>query len=187
MSDMAACYAENVGTHRFLTRLGALAGLLCAAFASPALAGGGTGTLRTSVLGPVAMLNTAPLDFGGIIPVGGGIVTVDAQTGARSSTGVVLAGGTPSNARFIATGTPNHVVTISLSAVPIVITNGANSMSINQVRVSVNGGGSQPLGPNANLGALGVINYAIGGRLNVAANQAAGQYTGSFSLTMDYQ
>lgn len=176
-----------MGTSRFLLRLCAVAAPLCAGYAAPAVAGVGTGTLRSSVLGPVAMLNTAPLDFGGIIPVGGGTVTIDAQTGLRTSAGVVLAGGTASNARFIATGTPNEVVTISLSSSPIIITNGANSMSINQIRVSVNGGGPQPMGPNANLGPLGVINYAIGGRLNVAANQAAGQYTGSFSLTMDYQ
>ena len=184
---MAARYTATVGTVRFLLRLGAFAGLLAVAHVSPAFAGVGTGTVRTSVLGPVAMLNTAPLDFGGIIPVGGGTVTINAQTGARTSTGVVLAGGTPSNARFISTGTPNRVVTIALSPSPIVITNGAASMSINQLRVSVNGGGQQPFGPNANLGPLGVINYHIGGRLNVAPNQAPGQYTGSFSLTMDYQ
>lgn len=161
--------------------------LLAAAIAAPAHAGSGPGTAKTFVLGPVAMLNTAPLDFGNIIPVGGGTVTVDAQTGVRTSTGVVLAGGTVSNAQFIATGTPNQTVTITLSPLPIVITSGANSMSINQVRVSVNGGGPQPVGPNANLGPIGVINYAVGGRLNVGATQAPGTYTGSFSLTMDYQ
>jgi hypothetical protein len=164
-----------------------VAALLAAGWTTPALAGSGAGTARTSVLGPVAMLNTAPLDFGGIIPAVGGTVVVDAQTGTRTGTGVVLAGGIVSNARFIATGTPNQVVTISLNPVPIVITNGANSMSINQIRVSVNGGGPQPVGPNANLGPIGVINYAVGGRLNVAAAQADGIYTGTFTLTMDYQ
>jgi hypothetical protein len=161
--------------------------MFAASFGAPALAGTGGGTAKTAVLGPVAMLNTAPLDFGGIIPAGGGTVIVDAQAGTRTGTGVVLAGGTVSNARFIATGTPNQVVTISLNPMPIVITNGANAMSINQIRVSVNGGGPQPVGPNANLGPLGVINYAVGGRLNVAANQADGVYTGTFTLTMDYQ
>lgn len=170
-----------------MLRLSALTAVLCTGIASPVFAGVGAGTLRTSVLGPVAMLNTAPLDFGGIIPVGGGTVTIDAQTGARTATGVVLAGGTASNARFISTGTPDQVVTIAISPSPIVITNGAANMSVNQIRVSVNGGGPQPMGPNANLGPLGVINYHIGGRLNVGAGQAAGQYTGSFSLTMDYQ
>ncbi|UVO55918.1 DUF4402 domain-containing protein [Sphingomonas sp. SUN039] len=161
--------------------------MLSVGWAMPALAGSGAGTAKTSVLGPVAMLNTAPLDFGGIVPSGGGTVTVDAQTGTRSGTGVVLAGGTVSNARFIATGTPNQVVTIALNPTPIVVVNGANNMSINQIRVSVNGGGPQPVGPNANLGPLGVINYAVGGRLTVAGSQADGLYTGTFTLTMDYQ
>ena len=161
--------------------------LAAALWAMPVLAANGAGTAKTAVLGPVAMLNTAPLDFGGIAPASGGTVTIDAQTGARTAVGVVLAGGTPSNARFISTGTPNRTVTIALSPVPIIISNGANTMSINQIRVSVNGGGPQPVGPDANLGASGVINYAVGGRLTVAAAQADGLYTGTFTLTMDYQ
>lgn len=139
------------------------------------------------MLGRVAMLNTAPLDFGGIIPAGGGTVVVNPQTGVRTGTGVVLAGGTSSSAKFVATGTPNRVVTIALNPSPIVISNGAATMSISQLRVSVNGGGPQPVGPNANLGALGVIDYAVGGRLTVASTQAEGLYTGTFTLTMDYQ
>lgn len=161
--------------------------LLACALAAPLSAGQGQGTLKTVVLGPVAMVNVTPLHFGGIIPAAGGTVTINAQTGLRTSAGVVQAGGTPSHARFVATGTPNRVVTLSLNPSPIVIVNGAASMSVNQLRVSINGGGPQPLGPNANLGPLGVINYAIGGRLTVAANQAAGAYTGTFTLTMDYQ
>ncbi len=163
------------------------AALIVATVAGPAYAGTGSGTLKTTVLGAVAMVNATPLDFGGIIPAAGGTVTVNAQTGNRTSTGVVLAGGTVSHARFVATGTPNRVVSLSLNPSPIVIVNGANSMSVNQLRVSINGGGPQPLGPNANLGPLGVINYAIGGRLTVASNQADGLYTGTFTLTMDYQ
>ncbi len=163
------------------------AALIAAAVAGPVQAGTGPGTLKTIVLGPVAMINVTPLDFGGIIAAAGGTVTVNAQTGTRTSTGVVLAGGTVSNARFVATGTPNRVVSLSLNPSPITIVNGANSMTVNQLRVSINGGGPQPFGPNANLGPLGVINYAIGGRLTVSGTQADGLYTGTFTLTMDYQ
>ena len=163
------------------------AALIAATVAGPVHAGSVTGTLKTIVLGPVAMVNVTPLDFGGIIPTGGGTVTVDAQTGTRTSAGVVLAGGTVSNARFVATGTPDQVVSLSLNPSPIIIVNGASNMSVNQLRVSINGGGPQPLGPNANLGPLGIINYAIGGRLTVSGTQADGLYTGTFTLTMDYQ
>ena len=143
--------------------------------------------MRTAVLGPVAMLNLSPLDFGNIIPLAGGTVTINAQTAARTWTGVVPAGGTPSHARFVATGTVNRVVSLTLAPTPIVISNGAVSMTVNQLRVSVNGGAGQPIGPNHNLGPSGVINFAIGGRLIVGANQAPGLYSGTFSLTMDYQ
>jgi Domain of unknown function (DUF4402) len=182
---LLAAHARRVGD--FTRFSAALCACVTFGIAAPAAAGSQSGSAKTAVLGPVAMLNTAPLDFGGLIPNGGGQVFINAQTAARTATGVILSGGNPRNARFIATGTANQVVTLTLSPSPIVITNGAASMSINQIRVSVNGGGPQPLGPNHNLGPLGVINFAIGGRLIVAANQAEGQYTGTFSLTMDYQ
>jgi Domain of unknown function (DUF4402) len=53
--------------------------------------------------------------------------------------------------------------------------------------VSANGAGPQPFGPNHTLDITGVIDFRIGGRLNVGANQASGLYTGTFTLTMDYQ
>lgn len=160
---------------------------LACALAAPVCAGQQTGVVKTAVLGPVAMINTAPLHFGNMAPGSGGTVIVNAQTGTQTSSGVIHLGGTVSNARFIATGTANRVVTLALAPSPIVITNGVATMSINQLRVSVNGAGPQPLGPNHNLGPLGIINFAVGGRLNVAANQATGAYTGTFTLTMDYQ
>jgi Domain of unknown function (DUF4402) len=165
------------------------AACLCAAFiAAPAFAANQNGTVKTTALGPVSMVNTAPLDFGNIIPAAGGTVTINAQTQAVTYVGVTSAGGgTISTAKFVATGTPNATVTLTLDPSPIVLTSGANSMTVNQIRVSINGGGPQPLGPNPNLGPIGVINFAIGGRLNVGANQPAGSYTGSFMLTMDYQ
>lgn len=163
-------------------------GVFAAFAAGQAQAANQSGVAKTVLLGPASMVNTAPLDFGNIIPGPGGTVTINAQTQAVTYVGAVSAGGgTISTAKFVATGTPNRTVTLSLSPSPIVLTSGANSMTVNQIRISVNGGGPQPLGPNPNLGPLGVINFAIGGRLNVAANQPAGSYTGSFSLTMNYQ
>jgi spore coat protein U-like protein len=148
-----------------------------------------TGNLRVVTIKPTNIINIAPLDFGSIIPAAAaGTVIINAQTGVRTGTVVTLAGGTFSKAQFVAAGTPLRVVTLTLNPSPtITITSGANSMTINQLRVSANGGGPQPFGPNHTLNAIGVINFDIGGRLNVGANQAPGLYTGTFTLTMDYQ
>jgi len=131
----------------------------------------------------------APLDFGSLIPGAGGTITINAQTGAATTAGgVIRAGGTVSRAQFIGSGTAGRIVTLSVAPSPtITISNGVNTMTINQLRVSVNGGGPQTFGPNHRLGSTGVINFGIGGRLNVGANQAIGLYSGTFALTMNYQ
>lgn len=148
-----------------------------------------TGMTKVVAIKPTNILNVTPLDFGSIIPAAAaGTVTINAQTGIRTGTVVTLAGGPFSRARFVAAGTPLRVVTLTLNPSPgIVITSGASTMTINQLRVSANGGGPQPLGPNHTLDAIGVITFDIGGRLIVGANQAPGLYSGTFTLTMDYQ
>ena len=148
-----------------------------------------SGVIRVLTIKPLNIINTAPLDFGSIIPAAAaGTVIINAQTGVRTRTVVTLAGGPFSRARFVAAGTPFRVVTLSINPSPtITISNGTSTMTINQLRVSANGGGPQPFGPNHALNAIGVINFDIGARLNVGANQAPGRYTGSFTLTMDYQ
>ena len=160
-----------------------------AAVSVPVSAATQTGVVSVVTIKPLNIINTAPLDFGSIIPApAGGTVVINAQTGARTSTVVTLAGGPFSRARFVAAGTPLRVVTLSVNPSPaITITNGVSTMTINQLRVSADGGGPQPFGPNHTLNATGVINFDIGGRLNVGANQAPGLYTGTFTLTMDYQ
>jgi Domain of unknown function (DUF4402) len=156
---------------------------------APVVAATQSGALRVIALKPTNILYVDPLDFGLIIPAAAaGTVTLNAQTGARTGTVVTLAGATFSRARFVAAGTPLRVVTLAVNPSPtITISNGASTMTINQLRVSANGAGPQPFGPNHTLDATGVIDFRIGGRLNVGANQASGLYTGTFTLTMDYQ
>ena len=148
-----------------------------------------SGVISVVTIKPLNIVNTAPLDFGSIIPAAAaGTVNINAQTGVRTPTVVTLAGAPFSRARFVGAGTPFRVVTLSINpSSSIVISSGANTMTINQLRVSANGGGPQPFGPNHTLDATGVINFDIGGRLNVGAGQAPGLYTGTFTLTMDYQ
>lgn len=160
------------------------------ALAAPAYAGAGSGTVSAALLPPFSLVRNTDLDFGVLIPAAAGTATINAQTGILTPVGVIPGGGTVSRATFTGTGTPGRVVTLGLSPSPsitITRTAGPQTMTINQIRVSVNGGGPQPIGPNHTIGATGIITIAIGGRLNVAANQAQGSYINTFVLTMNYQ
>lgn len=176
---------KSFGGH--FARAAACAAALCAAIAANAASQ--SNAVRVVSIKPLNILKIADLDFGSIIPAAtAGTVTMNAQTGVRTGTVVTLAGGAFSRANFVAAGTPLRVVTLALSPSPaITISNGAATMTVNQLRVSANGGTPQPFGPNHALNAIGVITFNIGGRLNVGANQAPGLYTGTFTLTMDYQ
>ncbi len=158
----------------------------------PVLAANGTGTTKVVTISPLNIAKTADLDFGYIIPATtASTVTVDAQTGVRASAGgAVLAGGPVSTGDFIVAANAGRVVTISLSPAPNITLNrvgGGATMTINQVRVSRDGGAPAPFGPNVTIGASGALLLKVGGRLNVNANQLEGVYTAAIALTVDYQ
>jgi Domain of unknown function (DUF4402) len=169
-----------------------LAGFAVSLSMSQAHAGTGTGTVKVTTIGPLNLAKTADLDFGYIIPsAAAGTVVLDAQTAARSSTGgVVLAGGPVSTGNFVIAANAGRVVSIVLNPAPSITLNrvgGGATMTINQVRVSRDGGAPAPFGPNATIGTSGALFLKIGGRLNINANQLEGVYTSTFSVTVDYQ
>jgi Mat/Ecp fimbriae major subunit len=165
--------------------------LLCGALFASAGAQAATQTATTKVvaLKPITLVNATPLDFGSIVPgATNGSVTINARTGARTRTVVTLVGATFSRAQFVGTATVARVVTLTVSpAASITITSGANSMVIDNLRVSANGGVATVFGRNYTIPATGSMTYNMGGRLVVGANKPAGTYTGTFSLTLNYQ
>ncbi len=157
-----------------------------------ALAAGGNGTVGAKTISAIAIAQTADLDFGIIIPTSlPGTVTVDAQTSGRTSSGgAIIAGGTVSAAKFLGAATAGTVVTFSINPTPAITLNrvgGGATMTINQLRLSKDGGAQSPFGPNHTMGLTGAVFLGIGGRLNVGPNQTEGVYTASFTVTMDYQ
>ena len=156
-----------------------------------AWAAAGDSVARVAILGPNTLVNTAALDFGDLYASGvAGTISLNAQTGALTvGGGATAAGGSVSTGKFTGTGTAGRVVTLSLAPLPtITLTNPeGETMTINQIRVSVDGGSPQPFGPNHTIPANGVLTFSVGGRLNVLANQAEGLYTGTIVMTMNYQ
>ena len=179
-----------MGTGRNFGRRGRLAAcaLLAAGLASPSLSQTQTqtqtGTVQTVVVGRLSLLNTGPLDFGYLSSgATAGTCTIDADTGARTTTGgVTPLGGSFGAASFVGAGTPNRNVLIREPSGTITLTRsgGTETMTVSNFRV--NGGN----GTSRKIAADGTLIFKVAGQLNVGANQRDGQYVGTFPVTVDY-
>jgi len=129
----------------------------------------------------IAIANNQELSFGSFVAGSGGSVTVG-TSGARSASGGVLL--IPSSAgaaaQFTVTGDANATYTIQLPGNDFVkLTGPGGDMLINDFVSSPSGVGGQ-------LSAGGSQTLLVGATLSVASGQVAGQYSGSFSVIVDY-
>lgn len=140
-----------------------------------------TATARAEVLQQISAVNTAELDFGTISRGSiAGQVTIAADGSGRSvSGGVSGAGGDPHPAQFLASGSPNRTYTITHDSSATLTNGSGDTLSITTLLID---------GPTTRqFGSNGESTIGVGGILSVAGNQAEGSYSGSFSLTVDYQ
>ena len=151
---------------------------LAALGTSQAWAASDNANADAEIVAPIGISNTAGLNFGRVSPSGvAGTVVLD-TAGSRTPTNVsLLTGGTVSAATFAVTGSASETYTITLPA-SATITSGANNMTVDTF--THNAGGSPALDGTGN------DSFNVGATLNVGANQAAGSYTGTFSVTVDY-
>ena len=159
-----------------------------AGLGGPACAADMAGTANAAVVRPNTLIKTDDLAFGTLVSgATGGTVSINAVTGARSTTGgVTPVGAGTQRAVFQGTGgifliTVSGSTSVSLARAG----GGAAPMTATLVRAaSTSGGGIALLG--ATLLPSGVQTYYIGGTLTVPANQPAGDYSGTFTLTVNY-
>jgi hypothetical protein len=171
-----------------------LAALAATLVAAPAGAAGfptdtATATARGTVLQNHSLVNASPLDFG-IVTVdstNGGTVTISAAASPIRTTGG--AGGvTPlpssvSSARFDGLAAPLEAVVLTLTP-PTggVITDAANhTITVSSLVLDQSNNGNRQANSSGNFTAY------VGGTFDLAANQAAGVYSGTFQLTAEYQ
>lgn len=163
-----------------------LCGAQAAAQSLPALDGAATAAPEP-MGGPAAQLsivNTRALAFGRFVAGSGGAITM-APSGARSrSGGVILLNSAGSGSAGFSVTTLNgsgstKSVILSLPADGVAtLASGPHSMS---VRTFTSGSGTLIALPPS--GAA----IDVGATLSVAPNQAAGSYTGTFQVTVNYQ
>ncbi|WP_395327933.1 DUF4402 domain-containing protein [Novosphingobium sp. BL-8H] len=146
-------------------------------FAGSALAATAQGTATATVIAPITLTHTsgAALAFGSFTAGTGGTVAVN-SAGVGSKTGgvVLVAGSTNTADAFTVGGDASRAFTIATTG--STVTSGSNSMSFTTAASSTTG----------SLSSSGAASFTVGGTLTVAANQAAGSYTGSYDATVTY-
>lgn len=166
-------------------KLAVMALALCGA--GSAMAATATATSTSTVITPIAITNTANLSFGNIAGGGtAGTVTVS-PNGTRAVTGgTVTAGGSPTAAQFSVTGQSGLTYAIDLSGTSATLSDGgSNSMAFTSISDTT---ASAITTGNATSGTLtgGAQTIYVGGALTVGANQAAGTYSGTINVAVNY-
>ena len=154
----------------------------------PAFAANMNGTANAAVVRPNTLIKTDDLDFGTLISgTTGGTIAINAVTGARTATGgVTPVGNDGQRAVFQGTGGFLLITVSGSTSVTLArVGGGAPTMTATRVRAASTGGGGITL-LSGTLLPSGVPTYYIGGTLTVPANQPAGDYNGTFTLTVNY-
>lgn len=137
-------------------------------------------TVNAQIAAAITLTNTTSLNFGNVVPGTGGTVDISAA-GVRSVTGgVVAAGGTTTAASFDVSGTPSTAYTITLPA-SANLTGPGSPMNVAFSATQVTGGSL-----SRTLSGVGNDSFSAGGTLTVANAQAAGSYSGVFTMTVAY-
>lgn len=161
----------------------------CLAPAAQAAPRTASATGKVIALRPLSFFRVQDLDFGSIIPgTTAGVVRIQPD-GTRTATGgVVLVGTGFQPARFAGLGSNNQQVNISLGSNTIQLTGPGAPMTVSQFEI-----GSTPTAVLSTsptrfriTSAGGNFNFPVGARLAVNANQAAGNYSGTFTITLNY-
>jgi hypothetical protein len=172
-----------MGPVRTLTLL--LAGLLSIAAAAPAAAApvaALTPPTATARIGtPVTMAWLNDLDFATLTVSGAGSATINPNTGAMTTTGgVQRIAGTPTPARFEVAASRTALLLVRVPNGPATLTRvgGTETMTVSNWTLD-----SFPI---RIVPANGILQFEVGGRLNVSAGQAEGVYVGQFIVDVDY-
>ncbi len=144
-----------------------------------ALATSTTGFASATIAQSIQLSEVQSMQFGAVSLNGnqGDIVTLSASGNTSSSSASVLSEGVAQNAVFTATGNPNTAV--SLSFQNSFLTGAGSSMNINNF--------THNAGASPQMNALGALIFHVGADLEINDNQAAGQYSGTYQVTVNYQ
>lgn len=148
--------------------------LASAAQAADVVAGAGA-----KIVAPLQIENTTDLYFGTIAPslTDNDVVQVSFDGSKDCGAALSCLSDDHTAAAFAVSGAEGQSYTIALPTQATIRNGNGDEMTI------ANFAGSKPNGTLAN----GTDSFTVGGVLNVAARQAAGDYQGTFVVTVEYQ
>ena len=145
-------------------------------------------TANANVIAPITITNGQTLEFGNVV-AGAGTVTIAANGTRTDSTTALTPGGQQGTVRaatFNVAGEGTSTYAITLPSTDVTLSDGAgtpHTMTVNAFKVAGTGVDSLL---NTGVLAAGVATLNVGATLNVAALQAPGAYTGTYSVTVAY-
>lgn len=147
-----------------------------------ATTGSSTGEAQAVIIAPLTLTHNsgAKLNFGNVVNISAGTVTVSAKDGSVTTSGVAWQGGTTSADQFTLTGANGIPFTVSVPS-SITVNNGSDNMTIGSVTSFCGTGATSSC-----VSSTGGTAVSIGGTLSVSAAQAAGTYTGTYTLSVTY-
>ena len=125
----------------------------------------GTATGSVTIVQPITITNTAGLQFGKLAQPGSAASVTITPAGAVTRTGVSGVGTQTTSAAAFSVGG-----------------DGAAVFAIASPSASF----SMLAGTSGTTGTAGAASFTVGGTMALAANQAAGAYTGTFNVTVTY-
>ncbi|MDH3210791.1 MAG: DUF4402 domain-containing protein [Burkholderiaceae bacterium] len=165
-----------------LSRQMTIASGLALASVSSAFAASDNANATATVIAPITIVKASDLLFGNIIAGAGGTISVDAADSVSLGGGVTVPPtqtGTRAAAVFNVTGegTNTYAITLPSTDQTITHTDTVTTMLANAFVSNPSGTGALTAGAQT---------LKVGATLNVASAQLAGVYSGTFSVTVDY-
>jgi spore coat protein U-like protein len=159
-------------------RLLLLAAIFANVLATPAVAATTSATTTVNVVRPVSIAKLQDMDFGTLTFAGftGTRTITVSRTGALTCATDIVCSGVPRHARFNIQGTNKMVVLLTYSG-------GTLSNGVDSIPFTANGQASITM---INSGAPG-IDLEVGGALTISPTLVGGVYSGTMTVTADYQ
>jgi hypothetical protein len=151
------------------------ASLVCAA--TPTTNATGTAV----VLRPVSVIKLKDMNFGYVTSAAAGTAVLEPNADTLTTTGGVLpVGGTAHSAEFAGSATTSSIVNIKVPNQPSTLTRVGGTQTMTVSNFTLQGQNKRTIAAQT------FFTFRVGGRLNVAANQAEGTYVGTFTVTVQY-
>jgi len=143
-------------------------------------------SIQAIILDPVQITATEVLNFGSLTATTAGTVVMDNADTLTPSAGITSVGGTITSGGFTLKGSTGRAIDVTAPA-SVNIASGGDTMSVSEFTVDGGGVDINATAFTRSLAAATETGFKLGGTLNVGAAQAAGTYTGSVTLTANYQ